>query len=152
MVAHSRYKNCFNMKSIFVSIVLLWSVCLFAQTAQPPYDTVSIKGSWVLAPVLASDTATGKLPSIQFNPAQGSFTGFTGCNLMSGHLNIQGSRLTFDEHIMATKMACEGYNEKQFMDNLLRVTGYKIEDGTLILLNGQTPLSKWKRLAAVNSL
>jgi heat shock protein HslJ len=132
---------------------LLLAVYVNTAAAQhKPADTSSINGSWVLVPVLASDTATGKMPTIQFDVARQTLTGFNGCNRMSGHVNIHGGQLLFDEHIILTKMLCEGYNEKPFMDNLLRVKGYKIEDGVLLLLDGQAPLSKWKRVAVANEL
>ena len=47
-------------------------------------DTTTIGGSWYLVPVLSSDTAAGKLPTLNFELATGRFSGNTGCNEMSG--------------------------------------------------------------------
>jgi heat shock protein HslJ len=108
-------------------------------------DTVSLAGEWFLVPVLASDTAAGKLPFIRFNLAQRRFTGFTGCNQMSGSFTLQADQLRLDQNISFTKTTCAGYNEKEFITNLLRVDHYKIKDGVLWLTTDQTPIAKWMR-------
>ena len=80
-----------------------------------------------------------------FDLRTGKFSGFTGCNQMNGAFHVQGARLHFSEDITLTRMACEGYNEKEFVVNLLRVDHYEIRNGVLTLLIGQTPVSKWMR-------
>lgn len=105
----------------------------------------TLSGEWKLMPVLESDTAAGKLPWINFDLNSGKFTGNTGCNSMSGSFIRQENSLTFNEQIITTKMACEGYNEKAFLESLLRTNAYKIEDGILMLMENQTVLSKWAR-------
>lgn len=113
----------------------------------PAYDSndTTLAGTWVLQPVLPSDTATGKIPTLTFNLATRKFTGNTGCNSMSGHFFLSGDSLTFDENMITTKKACSGYNEKAFIGNLIKTNRFKIEDGVLQLMNDQTILSKWKR-------
>jgi heat shock protein HslJ len=108
-------------------------------------DTVSLAGEWFLVPVLASDTAAGKLPSIRFNLALRKFSGFTGCNQMSGSFTLQADQLHLDQNISFTKTVCPGYNEKEFITNLLRVDHYKIKEGVLWLTTDQTPIAKWMR-------
>lgn len=108
-------------------------------------DTASINGDWYLLPVLASDTAAGKLPVIRFNLAQKKFSGFTGCNQMNGSFSMAADELHFEKDIALTKMDCEGYNEKEFIINLLRVDHFRIKEGVLWLMIGQTPISKWMR-------
>lgn len=108
-------------------------------------DTAVLTGDWYLQPVLASDTATGKLPMLQFDLKGKTFTGFTGCNAMNGSFRLQGDTLQFNERLAMTKMMCEGYNEKDFIANLLRVNHYKIENGILWLMIDQSPVSKWVR-------
>lgn len=115
-------------------------------------DTAVITGSWVLVPVLASDTAAGKIPAINFNSRNKTFTGNTGCNQMSGKYIQHANQISFSHRMVVTKMACEGYNEKQFIESLLRVTSYKFQNGMLILMEGQTPLSKWNRKSNNNTL
>lgn len=105
----------------------------------------SLNGEWFLQPVLASDTAAGKLPSIKFNEAKGTFTGHTGCNRMSGNFRRTDTSLMFDERITLTKMACPGYNEAAFLKTLLNTNRYKREDSVLVLMFDRTVLSRWTR-------
>ena len=124
----------------FCSLVLCKSNSIAQKNADLP-----IAGTWKLMPVLASDTATGNIPAIQFNVANGSFTGSTGCNLMTGKFTLNGAMLAFKEQMVDKKNMCQGYNEEAFMSSLLKVNHYKIEDGVLQLMVDQTVLSKWVR-------
>lgn len=108
-------------------------------------DTTTLAGTWFLQPVLTSDTATGKIPRLQFNLKDMRFTGHTGCNNMSGTFNHTDSSLSFNKDIITTKMACVGYNEKAFLESLLRTNRYKLESGILILMFDETELSRWTR-------
>lgn len=105
----------------------------------------TLAGMWVLQPVLASDTASGRLPSLTFDLTSKKFMGNTGCNSMSGHFFLHGDSLAFTEQMVMTRKACEGYNEKAFIDNLSKTNRYKIVDGVLQLMSDQTILSKWTR-------
>jgi heat shock protein HslJ len=130
----------------FVGVLGL--TCLNAQAPgkQVP-DSARLYGEWFLQPVLASDTATGHLPNISFDLSKRKFKGFTGCNQMSGSFRLSGDALSFDKDIVLTRVACEGFNEKDFIVNLLRVTHYRFKDGVLILQIDNTPVSKWLRKA-----
>ena len=118
--------------------------------AQNTPDT-TIAGTWYLVPVLASDTATGKIPYLKFDLSEKRFSGNTGCNNMSGSFEIDHTALSFGANMISTKMACPGYNEKPFMDNLLKTNGYEIKDGVLQLMYNTTILSKWARNADTSS-
>ena len=140
------------MKHILVlAAIATFMVVAFAQNNSAHFaskifhDEPTLAGTWVLQPVLASDTAAGKLPTITFNLASKKFSGNTGCNDMSGHFFTKGDSLSFDEHIIVTRKACEGYNEKAFIDNLGKTTRFEIVDGVLQLMDDQTILSKWTR-------
>lgn len=111
----------------------------------PKQDTASLKGEWLLQPVLPSDTATGKRPTLNFRLSDHSFTGNTGCNNMRGRFESTDTSLVFDEHIVLTKMACTGYDEAAFLKSLLRTNRYRIEDGVLVLLFNNEELSRWTR-------
>lgn len=116
-----------------------------AQIPAPEKDTTKLGGQWFLLPVLPSDTVTGRIPRLVFDLAAKRFTGNTGCNSMSGQFAMTGSVLQFNRHIITTKMACVGYNEKEFLENLLRTNGYTLQHDTLFLLFNQTVLSRWTR-------
>jgi len=108
-------------------------------------DTATIEGTWKLMPVLASDTAAGKIPEISFDLKTNKFSGNTGCNTMSGSFVINQDALSFNENITSTKMACAGYNEKAFLESLLRTNRYQIKNGVLQLMYNTTVLSQWVR-------
>lgn len=115
-------------------------------------DTGSIAGEWKLMPVLASDTATGKIPSLNFALKANHFSGNTGCNSMGGSFEIKQDALKFNENIISTKMACPGYNEQPFIQNLLKTNRYEIKDGVLQLMFNTTILSKWTRHLNTNPI
>lgn len=136
------------MKWFLSSLLLVATIPLlsvFSMTATAQTDTGSLSGKWILEPVLPSDTATGKTPTISFNLLTQTFAGFTGCNNMSGKFVARDHHLSFNPKIVLTKKMCEGYNEEEFVANLLRVTAYKIEGGVLTLMIDKTPISKWVR-------
>jgi heat shock protein HslJ len=112
-----------------------------------PMDTGTLNGTWYLVAVLPSDTSTGKLPFITFNSSQKTFTGHTGCNNMSGKFTSTDSTIKIDEQIIATKMACTGYNENAFLETLVKANRYRFENGMLILMMDVTELSRWTRRA-----
>jgi hypothetical protein len=45
-------------------------------------------------------------------------------------------------------MFCPGYNESAFLKNLLRVDGYKLKKGILILTANGIEISHWSRKMA----
>jgi heat shock protein HslJ len=118
-------------------------------TPAPPQkaikDTTKLGGIWFLQPVLPSDTAVGKIPRIVFNLSSKGFSGNTGCNDMKGTFEYTASSLTFNQNIITTKKNCTGYNEKAFLQNLLRTNKYRLENGMLILMFDGTELSRWTR-------
>lgn len=120
-----------------------------AATETPqPKDTSTLGGTWYLQPVLASDTAAGKIPWLKLNLAASRFTGNTGCNSMHGKFwfSNSDSSLSFDDKFGLSKMACTGYNEPAFLKSLGNTTHYKLHNGTLTLVgNNRTELSRWIR-------
>ena len=108
-------------------------------------DTLTIAGTWNLIPALSSDTAAGKIPQLKFDLKTNRFSGNTGCNSMAGSFVIKQDALSFGENIISTKMACPGYNEKIFLDNLLKTNRYQIKNGVLQLMYNTTILSQWSR-------
>ncbi|HWB28663.1 MAG TPA: META domain-containing protein [Chitinophagaceae bacterium] len=123
----------------------------FSQKEVFPVES-NISGTWKLMPVLASDTASGKLAILQFNTSANSFIGNTGCNSISGKFNMSGNMLSFSEQEITTKNVCPGYNEEAFVANLLKVNHFKIENGVLELMVDQTVLSKWVRKEPLNAI
>ena len=108
-------------------------------------DTTTLNGKWYLQPLLASDTATGKLPVLEINLPAAKFSGNTGCNNMRGSFQKTDTSLVFNPNIITTKMLCTGYNEAAFIKSLLHTNTYKLEKDVLILLFDATELSRWTR-------
>jgi heat shock protein HslJ len=111
-------------------------------------DTTTLGGVWYLQPVLPSDTAAGKTPSLDLNLVKSRFLGNTGCNSMRGAFwfSKNDSSLSFSDKIVTSKMACPGYEERAFIKSLLSAGRYRLRDGVLTLLSGDnTELSHWVR-------
>lgn len=108
-------------------------------------DTSSLNGQWFLQPILASDTAAGRIPELRFNLSSHSFSGNTGCNTMRGSFGKTDTSLVFNQNMVLTKMACTGYDEAAFIKSLLRTNRYKFEKGVLVLMFDATEISRWSR-------
>ena len=131
---------------IATGFALLFSLAAQAQrkgNALP--GKAGLAGKWYLQAVLASDTATGRNPEINFDVRHGHFSGNTGCNSMRGSFRVTDSTISFSEQVITTKMMCVGYNEDAFLKNLIRCDGYKIQNGVLILMVEGTEISRWSR-------
>ena len=123
------------------------TVVSVAKIATPP-DTTTLGGTWFLQPMLPSDTATGKVPTLELNVDKSRFSGNTGCNNMHGEFwfSKTDSSLSFSEKISTTKMACPGYNEPAFMKSLRSAGRFRLRNGVLTLLSDDnTELSHWVR-------
>lgn len=132
---------------ILIAAVIAMMPSLQAQTnpERTSAGKATIQGKWYLRAVLSSDTATGRIPEINFDLSGGHFTGNTGCNTMRGDFRISDSALTIGERVITTKKICVGYNEAAFLKNLIRVNGFKIKNGTLILTVDGNEMSRWSR-------
>jgi heat shock protein HslJ len=116
-------------------------------------DTTTLGGEWYLQPVLPSDTASGKIPTLWLNPAKTHFSGNTGCNAMNGTFWYSGkdSSLSFSDQFVTTKMRCPGYNEGAFVKSLMNTNHFRLQKGLLILMTDNTELSRWGRRPAAIS-
>lgn len=121
-----------------------------ASVAKPgaPPDTTTLGGLWYLQPILPSDTATGKIPTLDLNLKKSRFSGNTGCNTMHGEFwfSRTDSSLSFSDKMNMTRMSCPGYNEPAFIKSLRSAGRYRLRDGVLTLLSDDnTELSHWVR-------
>jgi len=124
------------------------SLAANTQVRQTPPDSTVLEGSWYLQPVLPSDTAAGRRPTLQFDVKKSRFSGNTGCNNMNGKFwfGAADSSISFSEKLVTTKMACTGYNEKAFLKSLLQATHFKVQNGVMILMGSDNAeLSRWER-------
>jgi heat shock protein HslJ len=107
----------------------------------------TLQGIWQMQPVSGSTSNTVSLqqPTLTFNLSDSTITGNTGCNNLSGLFTVKGDNIAFDEHLIVTKKACPGYNEKAFLENLTQTNKFRINNGTLELLNNEVLLSRWTK-------
>ncbi|WP_224489952.1 META domain-containing protein [Robertkochia flava] len=76
-----------------------------------------------------------ELPYMEINTSEKSFTGYAGCNQMRGSLFTENTLLRFTRVITTRKACIPGNREGDFLQNLNRVTSWKIENNRLWLSN-----------------
>lgn len=78
---------------------------------------------------------TKEIPLLEINSSQNSFSGYAGCNQITGKLFQERELLRFKD-IVGTKMACSTENlEQSFLKALQSSTSYEIKDSRLYLSN-----------------
>ena len=92
---------------------------------------------WVLESLegtSASKMSFRELPSMEINTQEATFTGFAGCNRMSGKLFAERDLLRFTD-IFTTRMACSPSLENEFLTALRAATTFRIGNNRLYLSN-----------------
>jgi heat shock protein HslJ len=87
---------------------------------------------------LQSDFSNG-MPTILFSADKG-VSGTGGCNGYRGEYTLDSNGTLTVDKVMATKMYCEGVHENEFMAALSRAKKASVEDGNLILAEGDNKL------------
>jgi len=108
-------------------------------------NTANLNGSWQLQMLFASDNKWGRTPQLNFNIAEKTFSGNSGCNSIRGKFTTDGNYLGFDKNFIMTKMACPGSNENAFLAALLKINRYSINKDELELGQGEIVLMKFNR-------
>lgn len=81
------------------------------------------------------------MPKINLYMNNGSFTGFTGCNSISGRLNVSGDRLQFENSTPSTNIDCvAGFDQNVLLERLRRVDNYVVVNSQLQLRSGDQVL------------
>jgi len=121
-------------------------------TAVAATDTLGqLKGNWQLnyitGPRIAFDGLyPDKKPELRFDIPGARVSGNTGCNSLSGPVNISGNTLSFGA-LVTTEMACKGNGEKTFLSTLKKINRYDITDGnTLHLLMDDMAMMRFTRM------
>jgi len=98
---------------------------------------------WVLeemkgAKVSKQDFNGKDVPTMEININENRFSGFSGCNRMTGSLFFEKDLLRFTQ-VASTRMACPAMEkESEFLKTLQGGTSYKIENNRLYLSNDNT--------------
>ncbi|MCK0161369.1 META domain-containing protein [Allomuricauda sp. F6463D] len=96
---------------------------------------------WVLEKMLGTvvsknDFSGRDVPNMEININNNRFSGFSGCNRMTGSLFFEQGILRFTQ-VASTRMACPSMEkEAEFLTALQGSTTYKIENNRLYLSNG----------------
>lgn len=105
----------------------------------------SLNGNWKLQMLFATDNNWTKVPYINFNLSDSTFSGNSSCNSIRGKFTVADNYIGFDKNIMSTKMACPGTYERTFLSALLKINKYSINKDELELAQGEILLMKFKR-------
>ncbi len=139
------------IKNIFIALV---NMILLVGCVDLPAETKNISAQvegheWKLVSFGENNMAvSGKATLLMKN---GHYSGWSGCNSMSGTYLLKKDKLTFDTNSphhsgISTMMACADMElETRYHENMRKVNRYKIEDGHLILLDGDRPLLMFRR-------
>ncbi|MER3375631.1 MAG: META domain-containing protein [Allomuricauda sp.] len=96
---------------------------------------------WVLEEMdgktVSKEDFNGKdVPNMEININNNRFSGFSGCNRMTGSLFFEKDLLRFTQ-VAGTRMACPDMGkESEFLKNLQAITKYSIANNRLYLSNG----------------
>ena len=118
-----------------------------APAPAPAQDAMLENTEWSLVDLGGKPAmGAGNRPlTLRLDPAAGNASGFAGCNRFTGGYELTGSALKFSPLAM-TKMACpEGMDaESAYGQALGRVTAWRIAEGTLELMAGDTVLARFR--------
>jgi heat shock protein HslJ len=144
------------MKRIFIFFALVTSIVLLHNTVSasgPQKKTTMsqeerLNDSWVLQeldgkPVDPKMFPSG-FPSLQFVTSKDKVTGFGGCNRINAPIKVKKNSLSIGE-MAGTKMACPGEGEDIFLENLEKVSAYKIDGALMELKSGEEVLMIFHR-------
>jgi putative lipoprotein len=104
-------------------------------------EAVGLVGAWNLAEMGPTADFAHLQPTIEFR-ADGTMSGFAGCNTFNGSYTTDGAALTFGP-VATTKMACERPGsavEADYLNALAGVTGWAVEPDGRLRLDGAVPL------------
>ncbi len=80
-------------------------------------------------------------PRLSFYGSNETFSGFTGCNKISGRYTLKGNSLHFQNANPSFKMVCIGdYDEEAFLGAIRKVTAFTSANGQLQLMEGDKVL------------
>lgn len=84
-------------------------------------------------------------PVLEPNPKDSNIIGTTGCNQLNGNFKADMQNQFVVGALSTTKMYCQHVEEQAYLGLLNRVTAYKRENLKLTLLEGTTPLLRYKK-------
>ncbi len=138
----------------FILIILLFVLFNKVGAQVPPnpdrmmnnnQDISALAGKWYFGDIVHGDTSDSRVPEIDFDIVQFHISGSTGCNRMSGSFTATEKDLHISDKLITTRMFCPGYDELNFLKNLLKTDSYHFNKDLLIMTYGDSVISTWSR-------
>lgn len=111
-------------------------------SASPSASSATLHGTaWNLAEMGGTADFARIIPTIEFG-ADGTVSGFAGCNTFNGTFTTEGQTLTMSP-LAATKIGCQrpaSAVEAEYLNALSGVTSWEIDAGGQLALGGPVPL------------
>jgi heat shock protein HslJ len=104
-----------------------------------------LDGKWQVQYLWGFDSSKLRPAFLVFNFDAKTFTGNTGCNSISGKFSLKEDLLLIDKNFISTKMYCSGYNEKNFINLLLKINRFTFQDNILELSQDNLVLMSFKK-------
>lgn len=141
------------MKKIILSLTLFCSVLISCNSVKTGNSQkAALQGAWELNYISGPRIAFAGLypdnkPTITFNLKETTVSGRNSCNSYAGKLNVNGSKISFKEPMMVTKMFCPGEGENVYMNTLQKIDSYSVsEDGkTLNFIMGDIVMMRFEK-------
>jgi len=117
-----------------VAGAVLMSACASAVPADQPTAEDLVGITWVLDDLGGKSPVAGSPVTVRF--ADGAISGSSGCNVFGGSYEIDGAKLTVDEAMPATMMACAEdvmAVEAALFASLPKATGFAVDGDSLTL-------------------
>jgi heat shock protein HslJ len=142
-----------KLKTFILPALLFALLCKAVAQVPPETDNkinktqsiLELGGKWYFESDFHNDSSVGRIPEIDFDVTQYRLSGSTGCNRMSGSFTATEKDLHISDKMITTRMFCPGYDEMNFLKNLLATDGYHFKNGLLIMTSGDSAISSWSR-------
>ena len=138
------------MKRFLLPVLLLCLAgCTSSRKTGGNTDPAQLDGVWILEYISGPRIAfeglyPNKKPQLVITAEDKRISGNTGCNAFSGPLVTEGGKISFDQPMALTKMACPGEGEMVFLETLKKVNAYSISHGNTLNLNmDEIPLMRF---------
>lgn len=84
-------------------------------------------------------------PQLTFEEKSKKVMGNDGCNGYTAPFTLEGKNISFGEPGPATLMYC-GEGDAIFRESMKKIEAYKIEEGNLVLLSGDTAMMRFHKM------
>ncbi|WP_143186095.1 META domain-containing protein [Algoriphagus halophilus] len=146
------------MKLIFpfhILIIIFLMVSAGCKTTQPSTNMKAnlLDGEWEANYIMGTPKGMQELfpngnPTVTFQTAENSISGFAGCNIFNGSFSTDGNKITIPENLAVTRKMCPDISgENTFLESLHKVNSYSVTEqgNTLNLIMGDMAIMRLTR-------